>query len=145
MTGSITTSYFGKKTQPKGDLIGIVRNLMRHLTSIENHSIFSPSQELLKLYKNNEIEWGTFARKYRNEQKKCIEEDPGIYLALLERSTEEGLILCCYERYENKKNTKCHRILLADILQQLAKDWEIDINFLNEGQSPNDITLDKYL
>ena len=70
----------------------------------------APSRELLKCYKNGEINWKKFEKKFlkqMNEQdsKKTIK-------TLANMAKNNSVTLLCYE----KKESNCHRYLIHDLV-----------------------------
>ena len=106
---AIYTSFFSNwRNFPEGSLeISITRFPPKNWTGLELRSL-APSAELLKMYKNKEIDEYMFAQKYIQEI-----SDRGITRGLLNtffKSLEfDNIILLCYE----KKGDFCHRNILA--------------------------------
>lgn len=72
-----------------------------------------PSVELLNAYKSGDIDWCDFEREFKKE----MEKQPMLQgLRDLYRRVKNGedIILACYE----KEDTKCHRRLIGEFLQQ---------------------------
>lgn len=131
----ITTSYFAMGKNLDGTKISIARFHMPHVHSSldEILSSFAPSVELLRDYKNGKIEWGEYCTRYRAEQRDHYREAPQDFENLLKRAETENIALLCYERFEGPK-TKCHRILLYEMLQKVAADKGINVKFCDETQ-----------
>lgn len=130
---SITTSYFAVSNKIQGTKISISRfTLPRVRKGIDSILIsFAPSRELLNDYKNKSISWSTYCQRYTSEQREHYKMFPENFAMLLDRAKEEKLILLCYERFEGKA-TKCHRILLYDILKKISQKERLDIEFIDE-------------
>ncbi len=129
----LTTSYFAVSRNLRGTKISIARF---HQPWIRNGideimEEFSPSTNLLRFYKSQEINWGEFKKKYFNEQKKHYKEHPENFENLLERAEEENIILLCYERFEGRV-TRCHRFLLYKFLNNIAKKEGYNVDFIDE-------------
>ncbi|MCH7850214.1 MAG: DUF488 family protein [Nanoarchaeota archaeon] len=130
---SITTSYFAVSKRLNGTKISIARF---HLPFVRNSmdeviSSFAPSPDLLSDYKEEEITWGEYSRRYRNEQRKHYRDSPEDFHDLLKRSKRKSLVLLCYEKHEGPK-TKCHRLILYDILQKVDEAEGTDVRFVDE-------------
>ena len=131
---SITTSYFAISKNLKGTRISVARfnNPRMVQGSIDGiQTSFAPSKNLILSYKDEKIQWGEYKRRYIAEQRKHYRENLGDFEKLLDRATREDITLLCYERFEGPK-TKCHRLLLYDILQKIAKAKKYKVNFIDE-------------
>ena len=112
----IYTSYFGNyKNFPNNSyIIGITRF---PISGIENCIDLSPSEKLLRQFKNKEIDEFIFKVRYLNELKQLNKKEYIEYLHKLERFYN-NIIICCYE----KPNEFCHRHILADWLDMDIKE-----------------------
>ena len=111
--GKIYTGYFaGIRNYPSGVLIiGITRFKPEYFKGINLESL-APSANLLRQYKNKEIDNFIFKQKYIQEI-----EDRGFVAKSVRQILEEiagnrDIILCCYE----KPSEFCHRHILAEWL-----------------------------
>ena len=106
----IYTSYFSNyRNFPQNFIpIGITRYPPKNWKGI-NLDILAPSEELLKRYKNKEIDEYIFKKRYFKEL-----SDKNLTSADVRQQLEElgNIILCCYE----KPDDFCHRHLLAEWL-----------------------------
>lgn len=127
---SLTTSYFGKKEQLEGTKISIARYTIKS-NEFEKMPYFAPSENLLKRYKNNEMSWKKYLELYMKEQKEHFKKNPEHFKNLLNRARLENIILLCYEKFEGR-NTKCHRLLLIDILKKVSQNKNIEVKFIEE-------------
>ncbi len=130
---TLTTSYFTVSKHVKGKKISIARF---HLPIIrrgidEILSSFAPSTELLREYKDGQIDWTQYKRRYTDEQRQHYREAPEDFENLLRRSQKEDLVLLCYERFEGP-HTKCHRMLLINMLKSVAETTGIKVTFCDE-------------
>ena len=130
---SITTSYFAKSKNIEGKKISIARyNFPRIKENLDEILIsFAPSQKLLRDYKQNVINWEKYTRIYLSEQEYHYKKSPEDFEKLLEKAENEDVVLLCYERFEGPK-TKCHRMLLYDILKAIAKERRYATKFIDE-------------
>lgn len=130
---SITTSYFGILDSTKGTKISIARyTLPQFRNKVDEIQLsFAPSKDLLKSYQDNKIDWRGYKTKYIEEQRAHFINSPENFQRLLERAVNEEIILVCYEKFERTK-TRCHRILLYDILKNVAEKKKINVNFIDE-------------
>jgi uncharacterized protein YeaO (DUF488 family) len=132
--GYITTSYFAVCKNLEGTKISIARKVPRFFANgvSEKQPSFAPSSELLQKYKSENIHWGHYVQTYLAEQRQHFRENPEDFEDLFLRAKEgERLVLLCYERFEGLE-TRCHRMILRDILQQVADHWEHDVRFVDE-------------
>jgi len=129
----ITSSYFAVANKLNGTKISTARFHQPWIKKgvDEIMESFAPSEELLKNYKNKKVNWSQYKQKYLSEQRKHYKEKPENFENLLERAEEENIILLCYERFEGKK-TKCHRMILYDLLQKVADKDKFEIDFFDE-------------
>ena len=130
---SLTTSYFGQRNKPQGKNVAVVRFFPRFCRREEYdwRPEFAPSQDLLMGYKSGSLDWPQYTVIYLHEQRELFRKDQHSFREILERSQQEDLVLCCYERFEGA-HTQCHRLLLFDILQKTAKKWEMPVEFIEE-------------
>ena len=129
---SIRTSYFAVSKNLNGTKISVARYNPPKITGkVEIQNSFAPSGELLKNYRKGKIAWEEYKKIYSNEQREHYEESPTDFENLLERAVGEDLVLLCYERYEGSK-TKCHRLLLIDILKEISKEGKYKVGFVDE-------------
>jgi uncharacterized protein YeaO (DUF488 family) len=130
---AITTSYFGKRKKPNGKKIAVTQKFpwFAKESEYEWRPEFAPSHELLRGYKNKRYGWQQYTERYYAEQRDHFRTNPTNFRDLLGRGRLEDVVLCCYERCEGTE-TKCHRTLLYDILQKVAKKWQMDVQFIEE-------------
>lgn len=130
---SLTTSYFAIGKNSEGFKISIARynhpRIVRNMDQILTG--FAPSSELLSSYKNEKIGWQVYSEFYLKEQREHFRSTSEDFINLLGVATLEDVILFCYERFEGK-NTKCHRLLLFDILKKVASKEQIKVDFVDE-------------
>ena len=130
---SITTSYFAVAKKLNGAKISIARfnRFARKVGIDEILESFAPSSELLIDYKESRISWEQYVERYTSEQKKHYKEKPSDFENLLQRGEKEYLALLCYEKFEGKK-TRCHRMILFDMLKYLAGELGYKPEFIEE-------------
>jgi len=76
-------------------------------------SVLAPSKELLKDWKEGEVDWAEYERRFRKE----ILDNPKAVAKLKEikkLAEEKDVRLICYE-----KNPPCHRFILIDLINSL--------------------------
>lgn len=76
-------------------------------------SVLAPSKELLRDWKEGEIDWAEYERRFREE----ILNNPKAVAKLKEikkLAEEKDVRLICYE-----KNPPCHRFILIDLINSL--------------------------
>ena len=66
----------------------------------------APTKELLAAYRDKEIKWDEFARKYQT-----LLEDRGVLKQFSAQDFENSVLLC-----SEKEPEKCHRTLLASLI-----------------------------
>lgn len=130
---ALTTSYFAVAQHLQGKKVSVARF---HHPRIRNGidevmSSFAPSPKLLRDYKDGRITWSDYKRRYTSEQRKHYKESPEDFHDLLDRAEDENIALLCYERFEGQR-TKCHRLLLFNILKKVSEADGFDVNFFDE-------------
>ena len=115
--GKIYTSYFGNyKNFPEGSLvIGVVRHPPNE--SVLNFEQLAPSVELLRQYKNKQIDEFVFKIVYLTELADRGLNSKAIKEVLLDVAKDKDVILCCYEKPEDY----CHRHILAKWLGDIEE------------------------
>lgn len=76
----------------------------------------SPEVKLLKAYKNNEIDWETFSRKFKVQLHTSPESKEAIK-QIVELSKTRNVTLLCYE----KEGENCHRQIVKSLVNQKIK------------------------
>lgn len=79
-----------------------------------------PSGALLDAYRAGDMDWPTFATRYRQEM---TEERSGVLeaiIALAQTDPARPLVVLCWERLDTK-NPHCHRTLLVELLTERAR------------------------
>lgn len=121
----IYTTYLAKlnKIPEESYKIIIARYLPRSFDINKYHKTYhcselSPSAELLRKYKEKEIEWSEFERLY-TEEITNNDEVMKIIENMIEVSERIGrdIYLICYE----KDNNECHRSLLSKYIREQYK------------------------
>lgn len=69
-----------------------------------------PSTELLAAYQSGEVDWDTFASRYRAE----VTAKPSLLIWAARMATGTGVVLLCGSHADEE----CHRSLLADVLRE---------------------------
>jgi uncharacterized protein YeaO (DUF488 family) len=130
----ITTSYFAVCKKSKGTNISIARFVHPRIASNidERMPAFAPSPELLKDYKDGKATWTQYVLRYSAEQAQHYKEKPEDFHILLQRAEKETLVLICYEKYEGLDKTLCHRLLLVDMLKEIAQNKGYEVEFIAE-------------
>ena len=130
---SITTSYFAVAKHVKGTKVSIARfHHPRVRGSIDEVvESFAPSAELLMDYKKGRMDWSEYKRRYMTEQREHYRHSPQDFESLLRRAEREKIVLLCYERFEGSR-TKCHRMLLIDVLKKVADSKKYKVSFVEE-------------
>ena len=82
--------------------------------------IFAPSEALLSAYKYGGHSWESYERQYLAEMEALYQKSPGLFLDLLQR---REITLVCYEA----RPEKCHRRLLAGLLERIAKEQGVEV------------------
>ena len=115
--GKIYTSYFGNyKNFPEGSLvIGVVRHPPNE--SVLNFEQLAPSVELLRQYKNKQVDEFIFEIVYLTELADRGLNSRAIKEVLLDVAKDKDVILCCYEKPEDF----CHRHILAKWLGDIEE------------------------
>mgnify|MGYP001615038627 CR=1 FL=1 len=130
---SLTTSYFAILGEVEGRRISISRfNHPRTLAHVDEIlRSFAPSIPLLTRYKGGKMGWPEYVRRYTEEQRAHYQETKGDFDELLKTAEHRRIVLACYERFEGPE-TKCHRILLYNMLKKVAARRDFDVKFIDE-------------
>lgn len=89
----------------------------------------SPSEFLLNLYRTNDIDWKMFSFMYDKEMRE--KNKVSLIKSLRERSDGGEIItLLCWE----KEDSKCHRRLLKELIEQQEKVKKIDVRITYYGE-----------
>ncbi|MDI1494734.1 MAG: hypothetical protein K8823_40 [Cenarchaeum symbiont of Oopsacas minuta] len=93
----------------------------------------APSAELLKRYKNTEIEWNDFKSTLLSELRDNIDSVEAIY-ALQAKNITQNITLLCYE----KDGYPCHRHMVRDLIEdpRLLESKFIPENTNNHKSTP---------
>lgn len=75
----------------------------------------APSAELLKRYKNAEVDWDCFKNSLLAELRDNIDSIEAIY-TLKTQSDSQNITILCYE----KDGTPCHRHMIKDLIENPA-------------------------
>ena len=131
---SLTTSYFAVLGKIQGwTKISVARfNHPRTLAHVDEiQRTFAPSVPLLNRYKGGKMSWFEYVRRYTEEQREHYMEKREDFDGLLRRAEHRNIVLACYERFEGPE-TKCHRILLYEMLKKVANRRDFDVKFVDE-------------
>lgn len=116
----IRTGYYANLKAYKESgytLVSISRTMPKLEEDIKVLSLLAPSQQLLNRRKSGEYNWVDYEYHYRKEiesAKITPEFIIQILSSLVFLEQTNGIVLLCYE----KDHMKCHRSILADILNQ---------------------------
>ena len=101
----IYESYIAKiRTIPKAERFLVNRN--------RGHNELSPSQLLLKEYKEGRLSWDQFRSRFLSG---LTDQSWSTLDSLAKRSFKENICLICYER-----DFPCHRFILLELLMDLG-------------------------
>lgn len=130
---SLTTSYFAILGEVEGRKISIARfNHPRTLAHVDEVlRSFAPSIPLLNRYKDGKMGWPEYVRRYTEEQREHYAGNPQDFDELLRTAEHRRVVLACYERFEGPE-TRCHRILLYNMLKKVAAKRDFDVKFIDE-------------
>lgn len=103
----------------------------RFLLADEVMVSFAPSVDLLMDYKKGKMSWAQYTERYTREQREHYKTARGDFDSLLDRAEDEKIVLLCYERFEGT-DTRCHRMLLHDILKKVAAKEGFEVDFIDE-------------
>jgi len=93
--------------------IGVVPKAERFLVNRNRgHNELSPSQPLLKEYKDGKLSWDQFHSRFLSE---LTDQSWSTLESLAKRSLKENICLICYER-----DFPCHRFILIELLMGLG-------------------------
>ena len=101
--------------------------LVLNTTATRGHGLgklFAPTWELVETYKKGFIEWEEYERRYIDILREAYLTDKPKFVEVCEAG--EVVLLCfCPDRTMTGK--KCHRYLLADVLEKVAKTLGIEV------------------
>lgn len=97
--------------------IDIARKPCTFIECEERHEIFAPSWELLMSYKNGDINWNEYVDCYTEEMRDAFRFNPDAFFEMAERIDDVDFICWCNNK--KKKDNKCHRFILYDILKKI--------------------------
>lgn len=100
-----------RKDDPNAFFIDVTRT---------SNSPLSPSWGMLNDYKKGNITWNTYVTRFREEMQSRGITNQLREIALL--SQKKNVYLVCYEA-----SGECHRFILLDMIEELAKKEGIDI------------------
>lgn len=95
-------------------------------------AVFAPTWKLVLGVKRGELSWSTYVEGYTALMRDRYRENP---TAFLEALNSERLVVCCYCKDTHATTRHCHRYLLADILEKVAKRHSIAFEYVGEVMS----------
>ena len=116
----IYTSYFANwRNFPEGSLkVGITRFPPDYWKDKINIAALAPSADLLRQYKDKQIDEYIFAVQYKYQLRDRGLSPNGIRVILEQIANGRDIVLCCYERPDEF----CHRHILAGWLGEDVKE-----------------------
>lgn len=85
--------------------------------------LFAPTWEMVRAFKNGTLSEEEYTEQYKALMRQSYKEHKGTWGRVLIDNRNSTLVLCCY----CKKGDFCHRHILADILETLAKDIGVEV------------------
>lgn len=120
--GNLYTSYFAKINQVNGVKISIARYYPKWLTSNNVSFIFSeisPSKELLRLWKQNEITEEEYKKIFLKDLNNNAKAKYQLNIIKSILDSGKDVIIYCYENPESF----CHRHIVGDLFKE--KGYEV--------------------
>ena len=116
----IYTSYFANwRNFPEGSLkIGVTRFPPAYWEDEINLAVLAPSEDLLRRYKNRQIDEYVFKTIYLTELADRGLASKTVRDLLMSVAKKRDIVLCCYEKPEEF----CHRHILAEWLGEDVKE-----------------------
>lgn len=88
-----------------------------------SNSPLSPSIELLREYKSNSISWDTYVSRFKEEMNSPVAKAEMLKVAKL--AIDQDIYLVC-----NDNKQDCHRFILIDMIEELAKANNIPVKIV---------------
>jgi uncharacterized protein YeaO (DUF488 family) len=92
-------------------------------------AIFAPTWKMVMQSKQGKISWDEYREQYTALMRQRYSASPADFLEAL---NSDELILCCYCRDTSATTKHCHRYLLVDILEKVAKHHDIGFEHIGE-------------
>lgn len=92
-------------------------------------AMLAPTWTMVMQFKGGEISWDTYRDQYTALMRHRYSNNPTAFLEAL-RSDE--LILCCYCRDTHATTKQCHRYILVDILEKIARHHGFEFTYIGE-------------
>lgn len=128
----IYTSYFNKLRSLKDDyiLISISRYRPKYIKPYYRFEELAPSENLLRLYKHDNLTKREYITKYYNETLGKISSADDIYSRFLKiyEKHKKPILLLCYE----KSDDFCHRHIVSNWLNMNVSSKLIKKNYIKE-------------
>ena len=112
------------------------RGQARHLvldTTIKSGAglgkVFAPTWKMVMQSKQGEISWDEYRDQYTDLMRQRYAANTA---AFLEALSSDELIVCCYCSDTHVTTRHCHRYLLVDILEKIAKHYGIGFEYVGE-------------
>lgn len=128
--GILYTTYFAKLNQldikPDAKVLIISRYVKSEMMEAfirdfgaVHTPVLAPSGELLKSYKDEDIDWSDYVWQYLREI--CLNATAHKYIERIKSLLDNGIdvYLICYENL-SKENSHCHRTILANIISSFG-------------------------
>lgn len=91
-----------------------------------SNSPLSPSPELMSDYRNDKITWDEYTERFKEEMNTPTIE--ALLLDIAKQAINEDVYLLCYDKAQ--KAHDCHRFILMDIIEELAKANNIPVKIV---------------
>ena len=100
--------------------IDIARKEITFCQCDERQPIYAPSWELVMAFKNKEIDWTEYTRRYIIEMRDAYREHSEIFKRDAKRL--DNIEFYCWCMNFNFPTKECHRFLLRDILEKVRSN-----------------------
>lgn len=91
--------------------------------------VFAPTWDMVMGVKQGTLTWEAYTERYTQLMRQRYTQNPAAFLEAL--SCDE-LIVCCYCQDTHATTRHCHRYLLVDILEKVARHHGIDFESIGE-------------
>lgn len=91
--------------------------------------VFAPTWDMVMGVKQGKLTWEAYTEGYTQSMRRRYAQIPAAFLEAL--SCDE-LIVCCYCKDTHATTRHCHRYLLVEILEKVARHHGIDFEYIGE-------------
>jgi len=94
-------------------------------------AVFAPTWDMVMKSKRGEIDWQEYTRQYTALMRKRYQANKEAFLEVL---SYEKPVVTCYCRDTHRTSKHCHRYILVDILEKIARHEGIKFQYIGEAK-----------